>query len=310
MEIKLSELKTGKVLYTNIYASNFETESDIEEVERIFSGADYQVKIHENWFDGIHINLTEIETVGGFDFLYDTTAGNIGFCYCLDGNINCYYKNGGNDISSMAAKQQHVNDEELNNVVLSVSEKARYVYIQLTKSYFDKIADAEFKLENLSVKKNTPPEIDLLLQAITNSPHTGRLKRLFIESKIFELIIFYISQKTKKETFSLKKVDIDKILLAKKIVEGNLQNPNSLMELSRMTGINDFKLKKGFKEVTGYTVFGYLYKIRMEKAYQYLTVDKKPVNEVSFLVGYKNPQHFIAAFKKLYHILPGSLNRN
>ncbi len=109
-------------------------------------------------------------------------------------------------------------------------------------------------------------------------------------------------------TTSMKKDDVEKILNAKRIVEENIQSPYSLIELSRKVGINDFKLKKGFKEVVGTTVFGYLYAIRMEKAHSYLLNDKKMVSEVAFLVGYKNAQHFIVAFKKRYHILPGQLN--
>ncbi|WP_316808796.1 AraC family transcriptional regulator [Pedobacter agri] len=310
METKLSELETGNILYTHSYAGDFKTESDVEEAKRIFRGEKYLMKISESWFDGIHLNLIEIEPVNGVDFLYSTTQGNIGFLYCLKGMVNYYCNQKKSAIFSIGEKQQTIIDGELDDVVLCVSEKTTYIYIQLTKSYFVKIANTEFKRENLAFTKIIAPEIELLLQVLINSPHQGRLKRIFIESKIFELIIFYISQKKKKSAFLLKKEDVEKVLIAKKIVESDLQNPNSLLELSRRTGINDFKLKKGFKELTGYTVFGYLYKIRMEKAYHYLNHDKKPVNEVSFLVGYKNPQHFIAAFKKLYHVLPGSLNKH
>jgi AraC-like DNA-binding protein len=107
----------------------------------------------------------------------------------------------------------------------------------------------------------------------------------------------------------MKEEDVAKILLAKAIVEHNIQKPYSIIELSRKAGLNDYKLKKGFKEIIGYTVFGYLNHIRMEKAYKLLYNEKKSVNEVSFLVGYKNSQHFITAFKKKFNILPGSLKR-
>jgi len=130
-----------------------------------------------------------------------------------------------------------------------------------------------------------------------------------LELNIYKLLIFYINKFNYKTTSTLKKEDIEKILYAKKLVENNIQFPDSLIDLSRKAGINDYKLKKGFKELIGETVFGYLYKIRMERAYDYLSKEKKTVNEVAFLVGYKNAQHFTVAFKKKYNILPGSLNK-
>jgi AraC-like DNA-binding protein len=48
----------------------------------------------------------------------------------------------------------------------------------------------------------------------------------------------------------------------------------------------------------------------MEKAHYFLSKEKKTVNEVAFLVGYKNAKHFITAFKKQYSVLPGSLNKS
>jgi AraC-like DNA-binding protein len=127
---------------------------------------------------------------------------------------------------------------------------------------------------------------------------------------MLDLIVIHSNQKQDKQGVILKEEDLKKIIYARQLVERDLQKPSSLIELSRKAGINDFKLKKGFKALTGHTVFGYLYKIRMEKAHYYLAKEKRTVNEVAFLVGYKNAQHFIAAFKKQYEILPGSLNKN
>lgn len=49
-----------------------------------------------------------------------------------------------------------------------------------------------------------------------------------------------------------------------------MAEPPSLLELSRLIGLNDYKLKTGFKEMYGTTVFGYLREQRLEKAYRLL----------------------------------------
>lgn len=309
MKIELSEFSTGKEIYSHPYHHNFESESDLELFETNVDAENYQINIQENWFEGIHVSRVKIHAKSKVDFLYRSSIGNIGFLYCLQGELAYFDENKTNNLVQLKARQQYISLGSLDHVVLEVTSSVEFIYIQLTKSYFNRIADIAFHPDQFINKKNISPEIELMLHALIHSKYTGRVKRLFIESKIFELIIFYINQKNRKIAFSVKKDDIDKILQAKSLIESNIQKPYSLVELSRKVGINDFKLKKGFKEIIGCTVFGYLYKIRMQQAHYYLSKEKKAVSEVSFLVGYKNPQHFIAAFKKIYHVLPGSLNK-
>jgi AraC-like DNA-binding protein len=139
----------------------------------------------------------------------------------------------------------------------------------------------------------------------------GYSRRIFYEAKMLELLLL-ISNETKRRRqigfISIKTYDLNKIYQAKEFIERNIQSPCSLIELAHKVGLNDFKLKRGFKEVIGTTVFGYLYDFRMEKA-RILLENGAPVNEVSFEVGYKNPHHFTAAFKKKYGVLPSLLKR-
>ena len=74
-------------------------------------------------------------------------------------------------------------------------------------------------------------------------------------------------------------------------------------------GLNEFKLKKGFKELFGTTVFDYLYDLKMEYAKQLLAADEVLVNEVSGMVGYRNPNHFSTAFKRKYGMNPTQLRK-
>ncbi|WP_249664415.1 helix-turn-helix transcriptional regulator, partial [Lysinibacillus sp. D4B1_S16] len=73
-----------------------------------------------------------------------------------------------------------------------------------------------------------------------------------------------------------------------------------LMELSRLIGLNDFKLKKGFKEMYGTTVFGYLREKRLEQASLLLQNGTMNVMEVANAVGCSNPSHFAEVRKEKY----------
>lgn len=74
-------------------------------------------------------------------------------------------------------------------------------------------------------------------------------------------------------------------------------------------GLNDFKLKAGFKEVFGTTVFGYIREQRLEKALAYLQSGRWNVGEAAFSVGYANPCSFAKAFRERYGLNPSELLR-
>lgn len=308
MKIKLSNYPKGNIIYKNVYPENFDSKIDIDEADITLEESDIKCQIKEMWFRGIHICIIEIHTNQEENFCFECSQPHTGFLFCLSGAINYYY-NQQDNLLSLVKNEQDFNAGGVSSIKFKITGKTRYLYIQLTEDYFRQVTGGELG-NDIKTEKSISPEIGSILQQIIYPKHEGRVKRLFLEARIFELIIAYFNQKPEKQTHVLKKEDIEKILLAKQLVERDLQRPNSLMELSRKAGINDYKLKKGFKALTGYTVFGYLYKIRMEKAYYFLSNEKKTVNEVAFLVGYKNAQHFITAFKKQFNILPGSLNKS
>lgn len=310
MKIKLSENATKKILFENIYPENFIGDKDIDECSIHLNRDNYTINIKEKWFDGIHISKVQFHCNIPTEFYFESSENHIGFLFCLQGAIDCFSLDQ-KKLLVINKDNQHISVGKLNKIVFQIAGEVKYIFIQLTKPYFFKITNREFDLNLPSFNETIiSPEIALILNSLINHRYEGRIKRLFLESKIFELIIQYIDTKKTNSIISLKPDDVNKILLAKRIVEENLQSPNSLIELSRKVGINDYKLKKGFKEITGNTVFGYIYKLRMFRAHYLLSVEKKTVSEVSYLVGYKNAQHFITAFKKQFNILPGSLKGN
>jgi len=79
------------------------------------------------------------------------------------------------------------------------------------------------------------------------------------------------------------------------------------VELARLAGLNDYKLKAGFRQVFGTTVFGYLRQQRLEQARQLLQAQEISVTEAAATVGYSSQGHFAAAFRKQFGINPKDL---
>lgn len=151
----------------------------------------------------------------------------------------------------------------------------------------------------------------VVLEQILNCPFQGQTQQIYLEAKCLELIVLKLEQLKQTEKSAplpctLKPDDIDRIHWARQLLVERLANPPSLLELARQVGLNDYKLKIGFREVVGTTVFGYLHQQRMETARQLLRERRLNVREVAQSVGYANQSRFAAAFRKQFGINPKS----
>jgi AraC-like DNA-binding protein len=83
-----------------------------------------------------------------------------------------------------------------------------------------------------------------------------------------------------------------------------MAEPPSLESLANQVGLTLKKLKMGFKQIYGDTVYGFLFDYKMEYARQLLDSGSYNVNEVGLKIGYSTGSHFIAAFKKKFATTP------
>jgi len=77
-----------------------------------------------------------------------------------------------------------------------------------------------------------------------------------------------------------------------------------------MVRVNDFKLKKGFKEVFQTTPYNLLLDYRLEYAKKLLAESDLSVGEISQKIGYKYTASFSAAFIKKYGVTPKSIMKS
>ncbi|HVI47715.1 MAG TPA: AraC family transcriptional regulator [Chitinophaga sp.] len=154
------------------------------------------------------------------------------------------------------------------------------------------------------------PYMQSVIQSIWDSPLKGSLRKLFLETKMMELMLLQWSlftQPQNKESILKNRQDKERIHLAREILLKDIQQPPSLTQLAVLCGMNEFKLKKGFKEVFNDTVFGYFNKIRLEQARHLLLHTDKTITDIAYETGYAHPQHFNRAFKKQFGITPGNI---
>ncbi len=156
------------------------------------------------------------------------------------------------------------------------------------------------------------PKMIFLINEIINCKWKGSFRKMFLESKVLELLLeqthqilhYSTSNVNRKQEFNTV---LDKLHAAKDYLHSNFKSPLSLKAIAREIGTNEFTLKKGFKSIFGTTVFSYLHDIKMNEAHKMLLEKKCSVKEVSDYIGYKNAHHFTAAFKKKYGMKPSEL---
>jgi AraC-like DNA-binding protein len=278
------------------------------------------MKIKELWFEGVCL----------FNSTFNVNAPCVmklqcdSFCwvmnFVLDGKLTGHSNVEQIDLVLQKGQYHTFYCSEL-DIDMTVNRPTEVFTICLTQRFIRKLLGKDILPENFEGGGQEPftlvttdeyrdGRFKVLIKEMVQAGQPDYIRRIFLESKILELLSMQLERLENKQLSpgNFSKEDVSRLEDAKILVEQNLQTPCSLIELARKTGLNDFKLKKGFKELFGHTVFGYLFELRMDLAYQLLK-DGKTVGEVSEIVGYKNSHHFTSAFKKKYNLLPSQIGK-
>ncbi|MED0670123.1 AraC family transcriptional regulator [Aneurinibacillus aneurinilyticus] len=263
-----------------------------------------------NWFDGK---------------LYEPVTFDIGvlypyleIAYTLEGR-GCWEAAGQTrsyDLSTGVSTLLYIRDEKL-HAELSPCERMLHMEIRIDIRYLSELLP---EIPNLSYEsffcRQTAgsPHISLIVEQMKRCPYTGTLQKLYLEGKVFELLAYHLDGAAKEEertqaASKLKAGDIRCLHQAKEILSRTWRQPPGLLELARLVGLNDYKLKLGFKELFGTTVFGYVRGLRMNEARKILEQGKANVSEVAIMVGYHNLSHFATLFRKTYGYNPSEIGK-
>ncbi len=152
------------------------------------------------------------------------------------------------------------------------------------------------------------PSVLNVLQQMVNLRLDSRIRDLYMKGKIYELLSLHFQKDEISDgeycPFLVDEGEILKIRKAKDIITSRISDPPSLNELANEIGLSLKKLKEGFKQIYGDTVYSFLFDYKMEQARIMLESNQFNVNEVGSKIGYSMASHFIAAFKKKFGTTP------
>ena len=252
-------------------------------------------------------------------FDYNIDKSHIQFHFCLKGDSKFQFNNGsysfpvasGNSILLYNPNQELPIKASLaaNSLVLSV-----LISIKKFHSLFSNQADqiSFLNQDNIGNKfykeKKLAPMISVVLnQMVQQSVHQSMYK-LYLRAKVFELMSLYFNKDKEMDIeqcpFLVDDKNIKKIRNAKEIIISRMTEPPTLTDLASEVEISLKKLKEGFKQVYGASVYVFLLDYKMQVSKRLLSSGNYNVNEVALKVGYSTATHFINAFKKKFGTTP------
>ncbi len=269
--------------------------------------------------DGFYVLKIQNDTAETQNVVRDIDSSYIQFHFCLKGNAKFVFNDG----------RYHLEVSEENSLLLYNTQIDLPMDLQLAPnswlvsvvmtirkfhSLFSKEADyipflsSDNKDKKYYAQEAVSPAIAIILSQVMNYNLHPSIKELYIKGKVYELISLYFNKSDDADIeqcpFLVDEDNVRRIRKAKEIVISRMAEPPTLTELSEEIGLSLKKLKEGFKQIYGDSVFSFLFDYKMEYARKMLETGKHNVNEVGLKVGYSTASHFISAFKKKYGTTP------
>lgn len=145
-----------------------------------------------------------------------------------------------------------------------------------------------------------------VVPAQLRGPHLESLALQIVTELLIDLDA---QQNAKRVPAGLSTREYNRITEARDYLGQHYAKPPGIPALARLVGINQTKLKAGFAQVTGTTIYGYILRCRMERAAELLTSDDYSIAEVAYAVGYDYPANFTHAFKRYFGQQPRAWRR-
>lgn len=243
----------------------------------------------------------------------------IQFHFCLKGISKFNFNEGGYTLDILEENSLLLyNPQRELPINLDVNPKAWLITVLISIKKFHSLFSQEasyitFLSDDNKDKKyykdgKISPSMAVVLNQLINYSLNQSIKNLYFKGKTYELLSLYFNRNEDANIeqcpFLIDESNVIKIRKAKDIIISKMAEPPSLHELSDEIGLSLKKLKEGFKQIYGDTVFSFLFEYKMEVARKLLETGNHNVTEVGLKVGYSTASHFIAAFKKKYGTTP------
>ncbi|GAA3406355.1 helix-turn-helix transcriptional regulator [Paenibacillus hodogayensis] len=296
-----------------------EDERRIELPPRLGAGTIVRLPIR----DGMEIVISDLVLERDLKLHIEAAYSLFELNYCLDGEIYCAWGGKEHTTGSRSGNVFHMDRTKLymekKGGVRTRTLEVRWSPAKLLR-YVDGTSDFPAMQSLLSRHQGlgryaNSPQIQQCVHDLFHCTRRSAMRRLYAESKAMELIALIAGDgeserpAEREKTLSMNADDQARLDAARELVLLHVEQPLSIRELARQAGMNEYKLKKGFRDRFGVTIFELVRKRRMEMALQLMEKEGRNVGETASELGYSNMSNFTSAFRKQYGVNPGQYIR-
>jgi len=282
----------------------------------------------------------------GTDFITRTDISNglVFFDISLDNNVNQSFpiknldrmivlaltKDGSFSINDNITKKEFLTKEDNVDIYYSSKQDFDLIVHENKKSNMFILFIADFFLKRYLTNNTTEP-IDFLYNKIQGDISLERINSqpidalsIYLINKIINTQTFHNMNSIRYEhnvmefmihRFSLidfydESINEDELYIAKmakKYLLKNFIDAPTIQELAHLCATNESKLKKIFKKVYKITIYGYIQKLKLEKANVLLKEQVLNIGEIAKEIGYKHQGHFSKLFFDNFGVHPKDL---
>gem|GEM_PF-472371 len=151
-----------------------------------------------------------------------------------------------------------------------------------------------------------------IADALVNATIETACERLHAESLVLCLLVELLAADTAPEQVAGVGARVSRqrhpaLDEAMDILRAEWREPPTIAQLARRVGLNEFYLTSGFKERFGTTIASAVRTLRMIEARRLIEREGHSVQQATVAVGFSNPSHFAAAFRRVHGCLPSRL---
>ncbi|CAL1519747.1 AraC family transcriptional regulator [Chitinophaga sp. MM2321] len=151
-----------------------------------------------------------------------------------------------------------------------------------------------------------------ILHKIRHCNQEGPLRQFRLQCWINELLLLYFTsiEQMNKPTAKHKADQEKRLQIVEDYIKKNYQSRITIPELSRIAGLNTTSFEKGFKKLFRRNPREHLEHYRIEQAAHLLKTTTQSVKEITYAIGFTDPNHFSQVFKKHFNCTPISFRKN
>ena len=160
----------------------------------------------------------------------------------------------------------------------------------------------------------TPRIAELVRQMVAPSSLLPELRSLYLEGRAVEIVAEAIAamlhaDRNPANDGLLTRRDMLRLQHAKELIAAGLAGPLSVEAIARGSGISASGLQRLFRVSEGASIFEYVRRLRLERAFEALRSGEASVQEASVIAGYSSPANFATtAFRRRFGLTPSEVS--